>query len=223
MSATKTANDKTTELSLRIFRRQSPVHVLGPFQRAVIWVQGCEFACPGCIVPESWDQSGGEVVSLRDLADWILAQPDIEGITFSGGEPMLQAGAIATLIDQVRAMRDLGVVCYTCYRLEHLQHQGTPAQQHLLQHVDLLVDGTYVEALHDDLLWRGSRNQRLLLLSDRYRDVLQQSLQGGDRSAGLEFATEANGAFYFTGVPAQPKFRAVFEARMLERGIVFKA
>ncbi|NEQ18844.1 MAG: radical SAM protein [Microcoleus sp. SIO2G3] len=42
------------EKILRLFSRQSPVSVLGPGQRAVIWVQGCRFACKNCIVPESW-------------------------------------------------------------------------------------------------------------------------------------------------------------------------
>lgn len=204
---------------LHIFRRQSPVTVLGPYKRAVIWVQGCEFACPGCIVPESWDAAGGEAITLTELANWILAQPDIEGITISGGEPMLQAPALASLIDTVRQSKDLGVTCYTGYRLEQLQQQGTEAQKSLLNCIDLLVDGTYIESLHEDLLWRGSSNQRLLVLTDRYRQVLMQQLETGDRSAGMEFGIDLAGAFYFTGVPARKGFRAEFEARMQSRGI----
>lgn len=204
---------------LRIFRRQSPVTVLGPYKRSVIWVQGCEFACPGCIVPESWDAAGGEAITLTNLANWILAQPDIEGITLSGGEPMLLAAALASLIDTLRQSKDLGVMCYTGYRFEQLQQQGTEAQKSLCDRIDLLVDGTYIESLHGDLLWRGSSNQRLLLLTDRYRQVVMQQLDLGDRSAGIEFAVDVTGAFYFTGVPARKGFRAEFEAGMQRRGI----
>lgn len=204
---------------LRIFRRQSPVTVLGPYKRAVIWVQGCEFACPNCIVPESWDAVGGEAISLTELASWILAQSDIEGITLSGGEPMLQAVALASLIDTIRQSKDLGVMCYTGYRFEQLQQRGTADQKLLCDRIDLLIDGTYIESLHQDLLWRGSSNQRLLLLTNRYRQVLMQQLEMGDRSAGMEFGIDISGAFYFTGVPASKGFRAEFEAGMQRRGM----
>ncbi|GAB1541860.1 4Fe-4S single cluster domain-containing protein [Scytonema sp. NUACC21] len=207
--------------NLQIFRYQSPVTVLGPYKRAVIWVQGCEFACPGCIVPESWETAKGESISLNELADWVLSQPDIEGITISGGEPMLQAAPLVSLIARVQKLKDLGVMCYTGYRLEHLQQQGTDAQKSLLACTDLLVDGTYIESLHGDLLWRGSSNQRLLLLTKRYQQILMQELAQGDRSAGIEFGIDITGSFYFTGVPARKGFRDEFAAKMQSRGIIF--
>lgn len=86
---------------------------------------------------------------------------------------MLQANALANLITRIRQIKDLGVVCYTGYRWEHLQQYGSLAQQTLLQQIDLLIDGTYIEARHDHLLWRGSNNQRLLLLTKRYQAMLQ--------------------------------------------------
>lgn len=207
---------------LRIFRRQSPVTVLGPYKRAVIWVQGCEFACPGCLVPESWQKAGGETVAITELSDWVLGQDEIEGITLSGGEPMLQAEAFVSLIDQIRQSRDLGVVCYTGYRWEQLQQQGTMAQQALLNHIDLLIDGIYMESRHGDLLWRGSSNQRLLVLTERYQQILKQQLAIGDRSTGIEVGVDLSGAFYFTGVPALKDFRAKFAAQMQRQGITIK-
>ncbi|NET11018.1 MAG: radical SAM protein [Merismopedia sp. SIO2A8] len=205
--------------SLRIFRRQSPVSVLGPGQRAVIWAQGCTFACSGCLVPESWPQAGGESLAISELAHWVLEQPNIEGITLSGGEPMLQAEALLRLIHQVRQSRDLGIVCYTGYRWEYLQQRGTPAQQALLHHIDLLIDGPYQASCHGDLLWRGSSNQRLMLLTSRYRDSVAQRLATGDRSVGLELGIDLSGAFYFTGVPALKDFRSKLAAQMQNQGI----
>ncbi len=204
---------------LRIFRRQSPVTVLGAYKRAVIWVQGCKFACAGCIVPESWDETGGEVLTITELADWVLAQPDIEGITVSGGEPMLQAEALANLIDRVRQFKDLGVICYTGYSGSQLQQQGTKAQTSLLDRIDLLIDGTYIESLHDDLLWRGSSNQRLLMLTPRYDNVVREQLATGENSAGLEFGVDLSGGLYFTGIPARKGFRDEFAEKMQQRGI----
>lgn len=208
--------------TLRIFRLQSPVSVLGPGQRAVVWVQGCSFACKNCIVPESWDTQGGEQFTVAKIATWILAQKNIEGITFSGGEPMLQANGLAHLVDLVQAKANVGVICYTGYKLEHLQQQGTPEQKALLQRIDLLIDGVYVEQLHGDLLWRGSTNQRLLPLTERYRDIIEAQLMEEETSAGLEFFMEPTGEISFVGVPNQPGFREEFESRMLNRGIILK-
>ncbi|MDY7023886.1 MAG: 4Fe-4S single cluster domain-containing protein [Cyanobacteriota bacterium] len=207
---------------LRIFRRQSPVTVLGPYKRAVIWVQGCPFACSGCIVPESWDETGGEVLTITELADWVLAQPEIEGITVSGGEPMLQAEALVNLIDSVRQVRDLGIICYTGYQWSHLQQHRTIAQTSLLDRIDLLIDGTYIESLHDDLLWRGSSNQRLLMLTPRYHNIVTELLATGEHSAGLEFGVDLSGGLYFTGVPARKGFRDEFTQKMQQRGIKIK-
>jgi anaerobic ribonucleoside-triphosphate reductase activating protein len=206
-----------TNLNLQIFRVDAPIHVLGPYRRAVIWVQGCTFACKGCIVPESWDTMGGETRTLDELTAWVLEQPNIEGITLSGGEPMLQASVLGTLIDRLREQRDIGVVCYTGDRIERLQAHGTIAQRELLQRLDLIIDGIYVEAQHADLLWRGSTNQRLLPLSDRYRELLATL---PDRSAGMEFNLDPEGAIALTGVPSSPRFREAFETRMANQGVI---
>lgn len=205
--------------TLRLFRRAAPVRVLGPGQRAVIWVQGCPFACHNCIVPESWDAEGGEEVEVAELAAWALMQPNIEGITLSGGEPMLQAAALSCLVDTIRQKRDLGVVCYTGFTLEHLRERGSPAQQCLLERTDLLIDGVYIEREHTDRLWRGSANQRLLPLTERYRALVESLSAESDHAAGMEFFWTETGRLGFAGVPNRPGFREEFTARMRNLGI----
>jgi len=111
-------------------------------------------------------------------------------------------------------------MCYTGYRIEHLQQQGTAAQQALLQKIDLLIDGLYIEKLHGDLLWRGSANQRLLPLTERYRSLITALLSDADTSAGLEFFMGITGELSFVGVPNKPGFSQEFEARMLKRGVI---
>lgn len=167
--------------------------MLGPGTRAVLWVQGCTLACPGCVVPESWP-AGGQATPVAQLVDWLAALP-VEGLTLTGGEPMQQAPALTRLVDETRARRDLGVVLYTGYRYEDLRRHP------LLERVDLLIDGPYRRDLHADLRWRGSSNQRLVHLTDRYpRDL-------PDRSAGLEFRFDRDGRFTFAGVPPWPGYR----------------
>jgi anaerobic ribonucleoside-triphosphate reductase activating protein len=208
---------------LRIFHKQAPVKVLGPYQRAVIWLQGCNWGCHGCIVPESWSLEGGELITISELRDWILAQDTIEGVTFSGGEPMLQAEGLLNLIEEIQNQRDLGIVCYTGYTLEYLQNKGSVSQQKLFTKIDLLIDGLYQESNHGDLLWRGSSNQRLFLLSSRYQIIIQEYLKGGESSAGLEFQTDINGELSFVGVPNLPNFRQQFEQKMHSLGVKFQA
>ncbi len=206
--------------ALRIFRRESPVNVLGPGIRAVIWVQGCPFGCPFCIVPESWDAQGGQEVTVTELADWAIAQP-VEGLTLSGGEPMAQAEALSELIEQVRGRRDCGIVCYTGHTYEQLVAHGSVAQVRLLKRIDLLIDGLYIARHHANLLWRGSTNQRLICLTDRYRDLVESLTAESDCSAGVEFFRDDRGAVAFAGVPGDPDFRAEFTAQMARFGISF--
>jgi anaerobic ribonucleoside-triphosphate reductase activating protein len=195
------------------------VTVLGPGSRTVIWVQGCPFACAGCISPEARDPNGGERVQVDDLVGLVTDDLSTDGLTFSGGEPMEQAGALTSIVRQVRSKRDIGVMCYTGYKLDYLQQHGNTDQIELLKEIDLLVDGPYVAELHDDLLWRGSSNQRLLPLTERYRAIVDSLSSDSDKSAGLEFRLNDDGSLRFLGVPASPNFSADFENALSERGI----
>lgn len=179
--------------ALRLFRREAECRVLGPGTRAVLWVQGCTLACPGCVVPESWPARGA-ATPVAELVEWLVGLP-VEGVTLTGGEPLQQAPALLRLVDETRRRRDLGVVLYTGHRYEDVQ--GHP----LLERVDLLIDGPYRQDLHADLLWRASRNQRLLHLTGRYRQDLPEG------SAGLEFRFDPDGRFTFAGVPPWPGYR----------------
>ena len=185
---------------LRIFRREAPVHVLGPGARAVIWVRGCPHACAGCIAPEGWGEAGGEQVAVDQLAHWVLAQDNIEGITLSGGEPFSQATVLHELIRLVQVECDLGVVCYTGYTYATLQAGLQPGWQDLLAAVDLLIDGPYIESQHANLLWRGSSNQRLIPLTARYQEAVGQLAADSDVGAGLELSVGPDG-LNFTGIP----------------------
>lgn len=189
---------------LRVSRVVLRTAVLGPGVRAAVWVQRCDLRCGGCILPEGHGENGGVPVDVRALADALLEDPAIEGITLSGGEPFLQPLAGAALLAALRADRpELSTMAYTGYRLEWLRARRHPGTTALLERLDLLIDGPYVERLHAPLLWRGSRNQRLHALTPRHRDVLDRP----DRSAGLELGLDADGAPALIGVPPGPRLR----------------
>lgn len=155
-------------LGLGAFQKRSVVN--GPGTRAVLWVQGCPLKCPGCINEEFWDERPRTVVTVTALADRILGISGIEGVTYTGGEPMAQAGALAMLSQRLHAA-GLTVVCYTGYTLENLVERNEPGIDELLSCVDILIDGPYVREQATNLRWRGSRNQRVHFLSQRYQHL----------------------------------------------------
>jgi anaerobic ribonucleoside-triphosphate reductase activating protein len=121
--------------------------VNGPGCRAVIWVQGCLRECPGCFNTGSWSFEINQLVSVDSLAEKILSNPRNQGVTFSGGEPFWQAAALASLARKVKAA-GLNVMSFSGFTLEQLQSAYAPAgAQELLNQLDILIDGPYVESL----------------------------------------------------------------------------
>ncbi len=198
---------------VRVDRVKCPVAVLGPYNRAVVWVQGCNLGCEGCIADYASDPEGGKAMTSGELAEWVLGCAGIEGLTISGGEPFQQAAPLAAAIDVIREKRDLGVMCFTGYTLEALLSEANPARLALLHWVDMLVDGPYLRSLHANLLWRGSSNQRIVHLTARYKEYVDGLIADGDNSAGLEMFVD-EGAVWFAGVPPMPDFVKRFEMKL---------
>ncbi|MBD2195238.1 MULTISPECIES: 4Fe-4S single cluster domain-containing protein [Calothrix] len=138
----------------------------GPGTRMVLWVQGCPFRCPGCQNPDFLQFRLNQVVTVDDVWQVFQQLPDLAGVSFSGGEPFAQAVALAELASLVQSAGKT-VVCWTGYRLEQLKSGQIKGAIHLLQSIDLLIDGLFIQQqLSDDTL-RGSHNQQLHFLSGR--------------------------------------------------------
>jgi anaerobic ribonucleoside-triphosphate reductase activating protein len=138
----------------------------GPGFRYTVFVQGCNFRCPGCHNPQLQTRSGGRGVTVGEILDDIRDNPLLDGLTLSGGDPFTQAAACAVLAEEVRGL-GLSVFAYTGYTFEALTRVMTlaenPAWRRLLMAVDVLVDGPFVRELRNiDLRFRGSSNQRLI-------------------------------------------------------------
>ena len=149
------------EIRLAGFDRDDIVD--GPGLRCVVFVQGCPHHCPGCQNPQTWPFEGGELTTPSALRERIEATVLDTGVTFSGGEPFAQAAALANLAQMLRPRYD--VACYTGYLFEALlaRAEADEGVRRLLNNIDILVDGPFVEARKDRLLlFRGSANQRIL-------------------------------------------------------------
>ncbi len=131
----------------------------GPGFRTSIYCAGCNHQCPNCHNPQSWDFGGGREMSTEDIMKIILADP-FANVTFSGGDPMYQAAGFAELAREIHKRTNKDIWCFTGFTYESLIHED---QRELLDQIDVLVDGPFIQRLHDpDLLFRGSSNQRLI-------------------------------------------------------------
>ena len=131
----------------------------GPGFRTSIYCAGCRHHCPGCHNPQSWAFDQGREMSVDDIMKIIEADP-YANVTFSGGDPMFQATGFAELAREIHKRTNKDIWCYTGFTYESLINQ---AQRELLEQLDVLVDGPFIEKLRDpDLLFRGSSNQRLI-------------------------------------------------------------
>lgn len=132
--------------------------------RAVIWTQGCPHNCLGCHNPGTHDFKGGYLEDVETLKKEIDALEGQDGITFSGGDPLMQIDACLELAKHSKK-RGLNVWCYTGFTFEQLliMSKTNNALVELLNNIDVLVDGKFDLAKKSfEAPFRGSTNQRVL-------------------------------------------------------------
>lgn len=173
---------------------------LGPGLRYIIWTQGCLFHCANCLSPQSRPLDQGYLMEVDSIADDIISNQNIEGITISGGEPMIQAEPLCQLLDKVKDKRpELTIISFTGFRKENLT---APAQIQLLNTIDLLIDGEYVDELNDGMGLRGSSNQRLHFMSNRLLPF-KEELEHGKRVIEFHIQQDKTVAY---GIPKRKMF-----------------
>lgn len=177
-----------TPVSISLYGTVPDSIVDGPGLRYAVFVQGCSHHCPGCHNPESQPAEGGTATLLSDLLADIEANGLVRDVTLSGGEPFEQPEACAALAIELKR-RGYGVWSFTGYLYEDLSKRAEAARDELarrresgltgdaltdglsrdlavgglLDHIDVLVDGPFVEKLKSlELKWCGSSNQRLI-------------------------------------------------------------
>lgn len=182
----------TAELQIAAFLPRSRAN--GPGLRSVLWVQGCPFRCPGCFNPDFLAFAGGRTVPAATVAAWMLAVEDTEGVSFSGGEPFAQAGALAAVAERVQAAGK-GVLIFTGFSAETLRKSTHVGIRRLLAAADLLVAGPYERDRPGAHPLASSANQELVFLTERYRGV-----DFGRRRS--EYRIGTSGAVTVTGFPA---------------------
>ncbi|MEM1349190.1 MAG: 4Fe-4S single cluster domain-containing protein, partial [Myxococcota bacterium] len=145
----------------------------GPGVRYALWVQGCPLRCEGCCNPHMLEDRLETLKRVDEVAADILSTEGIEGVTFIGGEPFWQAGALAEVARRVRAA-GLSVMVFTGMTRRAIERQKREDFQEFMGQIDLLIDGPFLKhLLVHDRRWIGSSNQRVHFLTDRYAHLAE--------------------------------------------------
>ena len=134
----------------------------GPGVRAVVWVQGCSLGCPGCFNPATHPVDGGGAMDVAALARELAGLP-VDGITISGGEPFEQPEALLAL---VTGLAGTSIIVFSGFTRAEIERQ--PLGPAVLERIDVLVDGRYLERRRIARGLRGSANQVVHLISRRH-------------------------------------------------------
>lgn len=144
---------------LRVMDIVAGTSVDGPGLRTSVYLAGCAHHCPGCHNPSTWPFDAGQEMTIAE----ILNRIEEEGfnVTLSGGDPFYQADRLLPLVSELKK-KGYNIWCYTGFTLDELRLKNDPATDALLSAIDVLVDGPYIEELHDTALcFRGSSNQNI--------------------------------------------------------------
>lgn len=168
----------------------------GPGNRAGLWLQGCSLGCKGCWNPKTHLFDISKDIDVFQLEDWIMGLKDVEGLTFSGGEPMQQAPAVWMLMKRVHDVRpDFSFGMYTGYTLNELNDNkwkwksalddswvrgSVELWNKVREHLDFAILGRYnqmVQLKTSPLL--GSSNQKIEFFTSRYsqKDLAPQQIE----------------------------------------------
>ena len=140
----------------------------GPGVRTVLWVSGCGLGCPGCHNPHTHDPYAGQPFDWDALEELLTAlrKPYVQGLTFSGGHP-LEEYNLASVYNIIRTVKQTlpnkDIWLYTGYKLTYNDFIANDLKGKIISSCDVVVDGPYIQEQRDiSLLFRGSRNQRLI-------------------------------------------------------------
>jgi anaerobic ribonucleoside-triphosphate reductase activating protein len=139
--------------------RQAPLTGWGPGARAVIWLP----AQPSAV--------GAQAGSAGELLDWVCAQPGLEGLTFTGGEPFTQSRGLSNLVRLIKAKQpELTYICHTKFPLVQLKAESHAWRRVLLENLDVLVHGIGAEPR--DPVWGSLAGQVISAVGKHYRELI---------------------------------------------------
>lgn len=193
-----------------------PVRNLGFGTRLGIWLQGCPIRCSGCVNPETWDFAPEYAVRFETLAALLenyRGEP-LDGVTITGGEPFAQPDALRMLASYLRTFTEGDLLVYSGYTLGRLRRRFADT----LAAFDVAVSGPYIESMPDRLIWRGSDNQRITLLTEKARRIYPPAIDRARWEGRRMQISIVDGSAYMVGIPARGDMERLYE-KLRARGV----
>jgi|JI8StandDraft_1071087.scaffolds.fasta_scaffold24750_4 anaerobic ribonucleoside-triphosphate reductase activating protein len=197
--------------------------ILGYGLRLIIWLQGCHKRCNECITPEFQALRGGQSMTsgkLFNVIKFYIEEMHIDGITFSGGDPLIQFSNFQSLLPKLKNLYPkIDVNLYTgySYNIQKKEFENLPSSIGNLDltGIDLIIDGEFIKDLAGDFLLRGSSNQKLIPLTvlGQERLTFMQNNFSGNR-----LALSRNGSPFLMGIPSVNTL-AKLDSRLQKMGI----
>jgi len=160
-----------------------PVEVLGAGKRIGIWFAGCPHRCRECSNPELWEKNQRYSVTCENVTELIRKiahENHVDGFTITGGEPFYQPSALNALTESLSCISD-DILIYTGYTIEELVSFGSCDIEKVLERISVLIDGRYIPELNKNYTLRGSGNQRIHILNEKYRDLYNKYLESENK------------------------------------------
>jgi len=195
-----------------------PVQTLGYGKRVGIWLVGCPHRCFNCCNPEIQQADKTKQVHIHQVFQMISSiDKQIDGVTISGGDPFFQAEELAKLVEWLRKSGIDDILIYSGYTLKQLQKMKNAHVDFVLQNIAVLVDGLYIENLNDNIPLRGSSNQTVYVLNEKYQFRYETYFKG-ERT--MQTIVVDNNLISF-GIP--PKhYKQRLEEKSFEKGLLLK-
>lgn len=201
-------------------RAHYPVMTLGPGLRAGIWIQGCTIGCHGCASRDTWEADPSRLVDVGQLTDWLGTLPRLQGLTVTGGEPFQQPDAVRALLSEVRTQaarqgRQVDILVYSGYTYAALTRRAGAAA--VLALCDTVITGPYIDRLNPGGAWRGSANQKLIVLTELGRERFGSGEDAGTRERRLQVSSDGR-RVWLIGLPGRGDLDQ-FERELVSRGL----
>ena len=194
-------------MKLNVYTIIENTKVEGPGNRTCIFVQGCLKKCEGCNSKQTWDLSAGTEYDINELVEKILSNENIEGVTFSGGEPFLQSKQLY-LLAKILKNEDLSIVTFTGYDYDFIKKLNDGNWNKLLSVTDLLISGDFrIDEKTFDKIWVGSSNQEYHFLTKRYRSLEKEFPLMENK---IEIRLNKDGSLIINGMGDNEKIKEVF-------------
>ena len=157
-----------------------PIHTLGPGNRAVIWTKGCSKGCKNCSNPELWHiGKAAKRRSVKELFQIILnisRENRIDGITFTGGDPIEQ---FDELIEFIKLLKEItnDILVYTG---DYFKDLSKNKQEKIKKNISVLIDGPYIHELNFKYVnLRGSKNQNIIYFNKKLKYKYKKYMKKG--------------------------------------------